>query len=184
MASQIIGKLVVCSTACSWRQQSKYQSSPSLSFCEVPGGFPSQRASDVGSVSTSCRHHVHRTKNSRADERYDEWYDILHQYNSVYIYIYVWYIFQVVQDHSRLPPLQARPPARLEKLEKRKKKKKHLTEEQIKEKLEKASARRKVSVSGGIPAHTWSPSLLRLTQIRAWIRNYYNGFMWDVNTHP
>lgn len=43
-----------------------------------------------------------------------------------------------------LPPL-SRPPPRLAKLEKRRKKKKQLTEEEIREKLERAERRKRVS---------------------------------------
>lgn len=50
--------------------------------------------------------------------------------------------FEVVEDKPE--DAIRRPPARLAKLEKRKKKKKVLTEEQIQEKLERAERRRKV----------------------------------------
>ncbi|XP_050403000.2 uncharacterized protein LOC126819168 [Patella vulgata] len=51
--------------------------------------------------------------------------------------------FEIIQDNNTLETAPARPPARLAKLEKRRKKKKVLTEEQIKEKLERAEKRRK-----------------------------------------
>lgn len=51
-------------------------------------------------------------------------------------------VFEVVSANNTH---EARPPPRLEKLERRRKKKRQLTEEEIKEKLERAERRKRVS---------------------------------------
>ena len=61
MASQMTGMSTVCSIVCTCTHQRKHQSSASLAFCEgkppVTGGFPSQRASYMETVSIWQRHH-------------------------------------------------------------------------------------------------------------------------------
>ena len=61
-ASQITSHSTVCSTAHSSWQQRKHQSSALLAVCKgnppVSRRFPSQRASNVKSISISCPHHA------------------------------------------------------------------------------------------------------------------------------
>ena len=62
--SYITINLTVCSTVCFSQQQRKHQNCPLLALCEgnppVTGGFPSQRASNVESVSISYHHDLIR----------------------------------------------------------------------------------------------------------------------------
>lgn len=59
--------------------------------------------------------------------------------------------FEVMAGDSEIPGVLKKPPPRLAKLERRRKKRKVLTEEQIKEKLRKAEERRKVR----LPLRYW-----------------------------